>query len=156
MSNAILYRMAAGIPGDVTRHESATIEAQQIDATTLIPLKYGIPVKMVSGKIEKINNTSDAVYGFLVRPYPTQGATNEALGTSTPVLTQLCDVLRRGYMTVLCATGTAVKNAQVYFNNTTGFVEAYYNGGSGQTAITGCYFMGGADADGNVEISFNL
>jgi hypothetical protein len=154
MSNAILLRMGAGIAGDVTRREAAVIEAQQIDATTLIPTAFGIPVRLVSGKLERLSTGGDVVYGFLVRPYPTQeGLAAEGLGTSTPnTAIQIFDVLRRGYMTVKSA-GTPAKDGQVYYVTTTGAITA---SASSATAITGCYFMGAADADGNVEISFGI
>lgn len=152
MSNAYLYRMPVGIAGDVTRKEQSTVEAQVMDSSTPVTV-FGVPVQMVSGKIQPLSASDDVIYGFLVRPYPTSYTSNEALATATPSATLACDVLRRGYMTVKNTLGTAVKNAAVYFNDTTGLVQASSVGG---TAITGCYFMGDADSDGNVEIAYNL
>lgn len=160
MSNTFLYRMPAGIPGDVTRHEAARIEQQQMDTSVPVTV-FGVPVKLVSGKIQPMaENDSGQPYGFLVRPYPTQRTTNEALGAATPDPTQLCDVLVAGYMTVDNASGTPAKNGAVYYRATQispvvliGRVEA---AASGCVAITGCHFMGTADSDGNVEIAFNV
>lgn len=154
MSNAFLYRMPSGIPGDVTRRESAVIEAQILDASTDTPEVYGIPVKMTSGKIRHISGDSETVYGFLVRPYPVQGLTNEALGTATPPTTLPADVLRRGYMTVKCTTGTPTKNAQVYVNWDNGTLQTTQGGN--EDAIPQCFFTGVGDSDGNVEISFGI
>lgn len=164
MSNAFVYRMPAGIPGDVTRREAARIEPQQIDAA-YPPTVFGIPVKMVTGKIRPMaSGDSSQPYGFLVRPYPTQRTTNEALGAATPDPTQLCDVLVAGYMTVKCYNDAPAKDGAVYYlaQDLTsalliGRVEAGTEGSpTTNVAITGCRFMGTGDADGNVEIAFNV
>jgi hypothetical protein len=152
MSNAYLYRMPVGIAGDITRKEQSTVEAQVMSSTTPVTV-FGVPVKMTSGKILPLSSGEDTIYGFLVRPYPTSYTANEALGTSTPSATLACDVLRRGYMTVKNTAGTPAKNGQVYFVSATGLISA---SASSATAITGCYFMGDADSDGNCEIAYNL
>jgi len=152
MSNAYLYRMPVGIPGDVTRKEQSTVEAQIMSSVTPVTV-FGVPVKMTSGKILPLSSGGDTIYGFLVRPYPTSYTSNEALATATPSAVMAANIMRRGYMTVKSVLGTVVKNAQVYFNSTTGLVQASSVGG---TAITGCYFMGDADSDGNCEIAYNL
>jgi hypothetical protein len=56
-------------------------------------------------------------------------------------------------MTVKNTAGTPAKNGQVYFVSATGLISA---SASNATAITGCYFMGDADSDGNCEIAYNL
>ena len=88
-----------------------------------------------------------------MRPYPTQGLTNEALGTATPSLILLASVMRKGYMTVHCASGTPAKNGAVYVNTSTGLIQT-----TSSTAIIvpNCYFMGTGDANGFVEISFGI
>lgn len=150
MSNAYLYRCPAGIPGDVTRREAAIISAEIIDADVPVTV-FGSPVTMVEGKIQPINAGSEVVYGFLVRPYPAQGTSNEALATATPNTEQTSDVLRRGYMTVLCTTGTPEKDGKVYVNTTDGTIQTT----AGQL-IPDCFFTGAGDANGNVEISFGI
>lgn len=152
MSNAYLYRMPVGIAGDVTRKEQSTVEAQVMDSSTPVTV-FGVPVQMVSGKIQPLSASDDVIYGFLVRPYPTSYTSNEALATATPSTTLAANILRRGYMTVKNTVGTPVKNAQVYYVTATGLISA---SASSATAITGCYFMGDADSDGNVEIAYNL
>lgn len=162
MSNAFVTRMPAGIPGDVTRMEHATIEPHIMDANYPVT-KFGVPVKLVSGKIRCMaaEEVYTDVYGFLVRPYPSQSTTSEALGAATPDPTKICDVLRRGYMTVDCVNGTPTKNGDVYFRHAAGSpaeLIGQIEAGSltDNTILTGAKFMGTGDADGNVEIAFNI
>lgn len=75
MSNTFLYRMPAGIAGDVQRREHATIEPGIYD-TDYPCLKYGILVKIVSGKVRPIANADTIATvqaGFLVHPFPMNG-----------------------------------------------------------------------------------
>jgi hypothetical protein len=167
MSNAFIYRMPAGIAGDVTRLEHATIEPQQFD-TSYPVLLFGVPVKMTSGKIRPIaaaDTIATDVYGILVRPYPSQMTASEALGAGTPDTSKIANVLRRGYMTVKCQLGTPAKNGIVYVRKTAhstlpliypiGGIEAAADSAKCE-AMSGAYFVGTADADGNVEISYNI
>jgi hypothetical protein len=162
MSNAFIYRMPAGIPGDVTRREHAKIEPQIMDATYPV-LEFGVPVKIVSGEVRcmAVGEVYTDVYGFIVRPYPSQMASSEALGAATPDPTKICDILVSGYMTVHCVNGTPAKNNPVYFRHaagspaeTIGQIEA--GSLTDNTILTGAVFMGEADSDGNVEIKFNV
>lgn len=146
---AILNRMPTGFPGDVSRKADATIEAGLMAAT----VPYGAPVTLDDdGKLAPLAD-GDAVYGFMVRPYPTQMTAAEA--------GSIQDVMRRGYMTITLAQGTAVKGGQVYARHTAdagkavGDIEAAADAGK-NVAVPGCIFMGEADGSGNVEISFNL
>jgi hypothetical protein len=164
MSNAFIYRMPAGIAGDVSRKELSKVEPQFVDSDYPV-LRYGEPVKMVSAQLRPFTTGDDAVvpYGFGVRPYPIQGTTSEALGTATPPTTQPLDVLKSGYMTVNCKAGTPALNGSVYVRvvdsgvstQPLGGIEAAADGGD-CVAITGCIFMGAADSDGNVEIAYNI
>lgn len=164
MSNAILYRMGAGIPGDVTRREAARIEQHQMDASYPVT-QFGLPVKLVSGKIRPMaEDDTGQPYGFLVRSFPTQVQSNEALATATPDATKIQDVLVAGYMTVDNAEGTPAKGNTVYYRSQQsspavliGRIEAEADvSPETNIAITNCYFMGAADSDGNVEIAFNV
>ena len=164
MSNAFLTRMPAGIPGDVTRREAARVEAQQMDPNYPVT-QYGLPVKMVSGLIRPMAaSDSSQPYGFLVRPFPLQTTSNEALGTATPPTSGICNVLVGGYMTVCVAEGTPAKNGSVYYRSQQsspavliGRLETDTSGSpTTNVAITGCHFMGTGDTNGNVEIAFNV
>ncbi len=165
MSNAFITRMPAGIAGDVTRREHADIEPQVMD-TDYPVLRYGEPVKMVDGEVRPITTGDDVtdIYGFGCRPYPVQTSSSEALGTATPPTNLHFDVLRRGYMTVKVQDGTPEKNGAVFVRTVAasdptvqpiGGLECGLDGGD-CFEITNAKFMGEADSDGNVEISYNL
>ena len=166
-ATAFKFRMPAGIPGDVTRKEVATIEPNVIDDSSSHAfsalLVYGNPVKMVSGKIRPIPSGASAsdIYGILVRPFPTN-ATQDALGTSVPPLDGECDVLKRGYISVKLAHGTSAKNGPVYVRVDTGGAggtigQIQADSDTSHTVLmAGAYFMGVADESGNVEIAFNI
>lgn len=111
---AFTTRMPAGIPGNVTRIEHATIESQMLDAANP-PTRFGICVKSVSGLYRPLASGDAAtdIRGLLVRPFPS-GSTNDGLGVSTPDLTRPANVLKSGYVTVLLAAGSAAKDGQVY------------------------------------------
>jgi len=157
--------MPAGIAGDVTRREHATIQPETFDATYPVT-EFGLPVKLVSGEIRPIANgdtIASVMYGFLVRPYPSQMASSEALAAGTPDVTKIGDVLKRGYMTVKNNLGTPAKGGIVYARKTAHSPNSYIMGGveadadsAKCEAIPGAFFMGAADADGNVEIAFNI
>jgi hypothetical protein len=164
MTNSFIYRMPAGIAGDVTRREHAKIEPQIIDED-YAPTVFGEPVKLSSGKIRKMAaGDTEQPYGFLVRPYPSQMASSEALGVATPDASKIGDVLVSGYMTVQVVEGTPAKNGKVYYRSQAGSPADHVGrlevdtSGSPTTnvEITGCFFMGTGDSDGNVEIRFNV
>ncbi|MBR7560107.1 hypothetical protein KC218_26515, partial [Mycobacterium tuberculosis] len=78
---------------------------------------YGLFGKIVSGKFVPVGagDTASSAYGLLVRPYPTTGgAASDPLGTATPPLGGIGDVMRRGYMTVKSNAGNPALNSQVY------------------------------------------
>jgi hypothetical protein len=165
-----VYRMPAGIPGTVNRiGANATIETMNVTpfGTTGAPTAYGVPLVIDAttgnvGNARILTSGDTAVYGILAREFPTQSS-QDGLGTSTPPLSGLISVLKRGYMMVLLSgTTAAVKGGQVYVwtaaasgSHIVGGFEAASPGGSG-FALTGCYFMGPADANGNTEIAFNI
>jgi hypothetical protein len=164
VSNAFIYRMPAGIAGDVTRREHAVIEPQQFDED--YPCEaFGIPVKMVSGKIRPMaEDDSSQPYGFLIRPYPSQMTASEGLGEATPDPTKIADVLVKGYLTVQVLEGTPTKDGAVYYRSQDGSPAENVgrlevdSAGSPTTnvKIVNCRFMGTGDSNGNVEIEFNV
>lgn len=164
MTTAILYRMPYGIPGDITRQSVATVETQIFD-----PLKpfsaYGIPGKIDGNNFVPIeeDDAATAIYGILVRPFPTQGANaSDPLGTSVPKTNGAADVLRRGYIAVHVNAGTASLGGAVYVRVGAGTTEKPIGGieaqadGSDTVVMAGASFMGAADANGNAEIGFNI
>ena len=167
---AYLTRMPAGIPGEANRAFHSLIEAQVVTpyGTTGAPTAYGLPmvIDATAGNVGNMRafSTSDVaanVYGFLVRPFPTQTVASDGLGTSTPPTSGPCDIMRVGYMTVtLYGSTAAIKGGRVYIwagaastGHVTGGVEAA--AGASGLALSGATFMGPADTLGNVEISFD-
>lgn len=160
---AFTYRMPSGIPGAVSRESVSTIEA--IPSNASLPFAgFGLFGKIASGKFVPVGSgdAAAAVYGLLVRAYPA-GNTQDGLGTSTPNQgATIHDVLRRGYMTVKNNAGTPALNGQVYVRvaaaaagKPIGGIEAAADS-TNTIAVTNCIFMGPADANGNVEIAFNI
>lgn len=172
MSNTFLYRMPAGIAGDIQRREEATVEPGLFDASYPC-LAYGIFVKLVSGKYRPLVSTGNVnlVVGMLARPYPIQepqgsSAASELNGAGVPNATMAADVLKRGYIAVKVTTGGATaptsiaKGDQVYVRTTdgsgkaTGDIEA--GSITGNSAVTGCFFTGVADSNGFCEVAYNI
>lgn len=162
--SAYLTRMPCGIAGDVSRKGPSVIEPNPMNSDYPV-LLYGVPVKMVDQKVLPLESGdgSVAIYGFSVRPYPFMAEVSEALDHGTPNINQPLDVLKSGYMTVKCNAGVCVRGSTVYVRVTSsglaaqpiGGLEAAADGGD-CVAITGTIFLGTADADGNVEIAYNV
>lgn len=153
MTNALLERMPAGFAGDVTRKHEATLEPALLGT---VPIPYGAPAVYRNGKLAPVTAGDTLIAGFLARPYPTQSGADGTAPAAT-----LGDVLRRGYMNVRLALGTAAHNGQVYVRlvaasgKTVGDIEAAADGDN-TLSITGCVFTGPADASGIIEIAYNL
>jgi hypothetical protein len=160
---AYLYRMPSGIPGDVSRPSQSTIETGFFNPSNPFSA-YGLPGKIVSGQFVPLaaNDPASVVYGFLVRPFPTTGANaSDPLGTSVPPTSGECNILRRGYLTVLNVAGTPALNGAVYSRIAAassptfiGDIEAAAV--SGDTIQLNATFMNAGDASGNVEIGYNI
>lgn len=161
---SFLKRMPYGIPGDVTRPSQSTIEAGVLNAS--LPFtKYGVPGKIASGKFVPLagGEAAAAIYGLLVRPFPITGANaSDPLGTAVPPTSGVADVLRRGYINVKNNAGTPALNGVVYVRIAAGTVNQPIGGieaaadGANTIVMTGAIFMGAADANGNVEIAYNI
>lgn len=116
--SAIFTRMLVGFPGAVTRADSLTILPELIDPANP-PAAYGAPVKLVSGLVDALvsGDPASVIYGLSVRAYPVQSTTN-TLGQATPPTSGVLDVMKRGYIAVALAYGTAVKGAQAFWRTT--------------------------------------
>lgn len=179
-SNAYQYAMPAGIPGVANRlgGRMPEIEAQVMDPTNPLPF-FGIAgqIDVATSFFRKMAAGDATIYGFLVRPYPTQPSTatgisgSVALGTpAVPPQNQgTVDVMKSGRMTVLLQANNAgvvtnpVKNGVIYIciqnppaGGVVGGVLGAADGGNTIALPAGSYFMGGPDASGNVEIAFNI
>ena len=103
-----------------------------------------------------------------MRPYPFQQSSGSnygsaAFGNSTPPANGVMDVLRWGYMMVQLPSGeTAVKGGAVYVwcaaasgVHVQGGVESAASAGN-TAALANAFFNGAPDANGYVEIAFNI
>lgn len=170
---AFVYRMPAGIPGDINRAWGGTVVEPNIIDPNNPPLAYGVAVALdATYGIRPIGagDTADLIYGLLVRPYPTNAQTASGffgqlpLGTAqVPPASGMCDVLKQGYMTVKLYGATAaapggtvyVRIANAGAGQVVGGFEAAADGGN-TIVVAKSYFRGAADASGNTEIAFNL
>ncbi len=162
---AFLYRMPAGIPGAVSRNSAFTIEPNVISSTTP-PTVYGNPVALDANQhIRPIagGDVAASVYGFLARPFPTNSGT-QGVGVATPPTSGPCDVMKQGYINVLCTNGSPVKGGAVYIrtvvnsslpNTSIGDIEAAADS-TNSFVLPGAYFTGAMDSNGNAEIAFNI
>jgi hypothetical protein len=117
---SIVYQMNSGIAGQITRPTSyPTVESVFIDAASNTPQAFGLPVKVVGGKVQKIvsGDAAAKVYGFLVRPYPSSGNGTDGLGVAVPNTAFPAGVMKTGYMAVQvnnAAVNAPSKNSAVY------------------------------------------
>lgn len=172
---AFKYRMGAGFAGDVNRTHPATIEPTLVNSTAVTaPTAFGQAVILdtTSQAIRPFasGDASDSVqktaYGMTVRPYPysPSTATNYGaadFGTGAPPSKGITDVLRAGYI-LAKVNGTTTKGGVVYVwcaatsgTHVLGQLEAGFS--STNTAVlAGATFNGVPDANGIVEIAFNI
>lgn len=114
MAKSILFRMASGIPGDISRMQSSIVESVIINDSLPFTV-YGVPGKKVSGKFVPFagGETAADLFGFFVRPFPTQGADAAALVPSTAKY-GADNAMRSGYMTVKNNSGVPADGGKVY------------------------------------------
>jgi hypothetical protein len=170
---AFVFRMNAGIPGEVSRFQTlgTTITPELQNAATPV-LEYGVPVILNNSGVRPLiatDTTADSEAGFLVRPFPGGDRTvafpsgSVPFGSGTPPATGLVDLLRRGFMTVrMCGAAAAQRNAPVWVwtavsggANVQGRVTATDPTTSG-FKLNRAFFRGPADAQGNTEIGYNI
>ena len=158
MGNSFLYRMPSGIPGDISRKAHSTVEAHIAKGSFGA---FGIFGKLPALRFVPLEAADTDVYGLVVRSYPTQSALN-GIGAAVPQSGIVHDIMRRGYMTVKCNAGTAKTAGKVYVRVATatelkpiGGIEAIADGAN-TIELKNAMFMHDADAQGNVEISYNI
>lgn len=159
---SFLYRMPSGVPGDISRRQSATVAARVLGGAFAA---FGLFGKLSAGKLVPLtgNETAAQLDGLLVRSFPMTGANaSDPLGTAVPPTSGVADVLKRGYMTVKVNAGTAAIGGTVYVRvaaatgpKPLGGIEAVADA-TNTVALTNAAFESAADASGNAEISFNL
>lgn len=157
---SILTRMDAGVAGDITRPQDAVVESALMDSANALGA-FGLPVKMVSGKIRTIaaNDAASVFYGILARVAPSSaGDTAQTMESGTPNPSAVQGVIVRGYCNVKCVVGTPARNGAVYMRvvaagaNVVGQLEATADGVN-NVALTGVVWAAdGKDASNNAEI----
>lgn len=166
---AFPYRMGGGFPGDVNRTHPASIVPRLLNTSVQAPRAYGDPVLMnaADGSVRGLvagdgSAAPGAIFGVLVRPYPTQqmtGGPTSTIGAAVPGAGGPGDVLRQGFIMMKLPAGAVVQaGGQVFVwaaatsgNNIQGRLVAAANG-TNTYSVTNAAFTGPADADGNVEV----
>lgn len=172
---AFLKRMPAGIPGALTRQGKAKVEPFQVwpQGTTGAFSAYGLAGQLdaVTGQFRVVKSTDATVRGFLVRPFPTGGNTGAgaALGGSVTPPDGVGDAMVSGYINAKLYGATAAVRGGVVYVRVADVAATGFPIGSVQAAAQAApnaadtialpatsYFEGPADANGNVEIAFNV
>ncbi|EMW1042112.1 hypothetical protein AAEK51_004924 [Citrobacter freundii] len=164
MDNTFLYRMPAGIAGAISRPQDLTVEPQTLDSAKAFAA-YGLAGKFSAGKFVPIEeaDTAAVVVGIYVRPYPTASQPDKVrqIGTGYNFAG---DCMKRGYVTVnLGADASAVTlGGAVYMRvatpSDTSPLGAFLAAADGENTvqITNAFFNGPGDANGNIELAFNI
>jgi hypothetical protein len=169
------YRMGAVFAGDITRMTPAAIVEPCVTDPTNPPSFTGqaLTIDATSNCARPVMAATEHVYGISVRGFPTQapnasgyygqagfGAVSPWLAAGQPQ--NAVDVLRQGYIGVQ-VNGATVKGGTVYVwsaataaPHVQGGFEAATPGVNGFALPTSCTFQGAADANGMVEIAFNI
>lgn len=167
---AYLYRAPAGIAGAITRVDDTTVEPGFIAAANG-PTLFGQPVKVEpgTGKFLLMGLTSVAAdfYGILVREVPSIGnsATLQGFNDGGPLITSAHGVAVKGYVNVVCGTGTPVRGGAVYVRivdggagKPVGSLEATADGANSVLVPELSWAVNGRDtANGNIaEVRINF
>ncbi|MGS2677718.1 structural cement protein Gp24 [Citrobacter freundii] len=164
MDNTFLYRMPAGIAGAISRPQDLTVEPQTLDSAKAFAA-YGLAGKFSAGKFVPIEeaDTAAVVVGIYVRPYPAASQPDKVrqIGTGYNFAG---DCMKRGYVTVnLGADASAVMlGGAVYMRvatpSDTSPLGAFLAAADGENTvqITNAFFNGPGDANGNIELAFNI
>lgn len=176
---AFTFRMPAGFAGAVTRTHPVGIEPCLISVTNPVTA-FGQPVVVDAADTNKgmrplaaADQSLTTIEGITVRPFPFQQQTTSnlagavTLGTAgTPPTSGVIDILRQGYILVP-VNGSPIKGGAVFIwtaassgVHVQGGFEAATPGGSGMQ-ISGVgsgktFFNGGPDANGLVELAYNI
>jgi hypothetical protein len=178
LSNAITFRMAYAIPGDLVQGQGrANVKAEVYGSTAF--LSYGVAATISSGTVIPINSnlgsTANAVYGWLVRPFPLQefASPSSTLNTTlsaTPPTSGIANIMTEGYIGVYVQSGASsvVEGGIVYIYyaatsgaHIIGGVEGTTSGNNFAVTNTTnsrktCYFTGPCDTNGFTVVAFGI
>ena len=163
---AYTTRMPIGFAGAVTRPRDLTVEPVFLDKAKQFS-SYGLPGKYVNDQFVPLESgdTIAKVKGILVRPFPITSAADLAyLGVEA---NQVGDNLKRGYICVVVTAGNpanAKKGDPVYVRVAGGttqspigsFVLSPDSTASNTPQLTIAEVMGPGEADGRIEIAYNI
>lgn len=157
---SFLYRAPSGVAGDVTRPDDTVVEPGLLNAAQA-PTAFGAPVKLVSGKFEKIAASDAAAVfaGILSRIAPSiAGDTAQTFAGGTPNTDSVQGIVVEGYVNVVCTVGTPVRGGTVYMRvvaatgKAVGDLEATADGAN-NVALTGVtWAIDGKDSSNIAEI----
>jgi hypothetical protein len=157
---AFLYRAPSGVAGDVTRQQDTVVESGILNASAA-PTAFGVPLKIVSGKFEKIASGDDAAdfAGILGRIAPSiAGDTAETFASGTPNTESIQGIIVAGYVNVKCTVGAPARGGAVYMRvvaasgKAIGDLEASSDSNN-SVALTGVtWAVDGKDASNVAEI----
>lgn len=155
-----------GVPGDITRPDESNVEPIMLVAvSTVFAQAFGIPLKYVAGGAQQFNGGAEAATAFagvLIREVPQQLAVGDpgtfSGGAPNPLQPQGMCV--RGYVSVLCASGTPARGGLVYIQIiasggvAVGSFRADSDGGNSVvlTATQAEWASDGVDSAGNAEL----
>jgi len=166
------FRMPAGIPGECSRFNvvGTTIKAENQNQSTPVTA-FGQVCTIDANGARPILGTDTAAVAtpvaISVRPFPTSDVTVAypgvvPFGAGTPSPRGIVDLMYRGYATMKLNGATAAARGgavYVWYGATGGgHVQAGIEAAAGATgwALPRTYFTGPADAQGNVEIAFDI
>lgn len=164
MDNTFLYRMPAGIAGAISRPQDLTVEPQTLDSAKAFAA-YGLAGKFSAGKFVPIeaDDTAAVVVGIYVRPYPTASQPDKVRQIGTG-FNFAGDCMKRGYVIVnlgVDASSVAL-GGDVYMRVATPTASSPLGAflaaadGANTVQITNAFFNGPGDANGNIELAFNI
>lgn len=140
--SAYRLNMPLGYAGGISRSLHDVVETHIASGS----FNFGDAVKLDANAKAAKATGSDAVYGFAVRPFPTQV---ESFSAGDQV-----SVMRQGYMVVQLDANSdnAAKGGTVYLTSTGTFSAT----STSNTAITGATFTMAAAAGDMVEIAYRV
>ena len=157
---AFLFRAPSGVAGDITRQLDTVVESGLLNAAKA-PTAFGAPVKIVSGKFEKIEASDAATvfYGILSRIAPSiAGDTAQTFASGTPNASSVQGIVREGYVNVVCPVGTPARGGQVFMRITAdtgklvGDLETAADSGKCVALVGVTWAVDGKDASNVTEI----
>lgn len=162
-----LREVPSGVPGTVIDNVHTIVDSDQFNAD-LMPIAYGVPVKLVNGLVSAIeeDDTASVFYGILARSNP--GSSGDPsfndFGAGVPQANQIPSVVigpvGGGRILVKCTIGTPVKGGTVYMRvaadtgKAIGDLEATADGSDNVALTNVMWGVSGVDSARTAEVLF--